>query len=201
MRTYLTNFIVLSFWILFLSSCQNQSTEPEIKLTKNWQLNVDLSSLSFITTKNKTITEQHSLKFKQGHLHERRIFNAVIDLNTIDTMIPIRDERLRDILFETDQFPTAEIKASIPTNLNFNNNTNTSIPFELNLHGKEKSLQAEVMIQMVDEKLVVTNYNPITVNAKDFALDDAINELTQIASLQGINYDVQVDFKLTFEIN
>jgi len=189
------------FFFTFLTACPNRINQPEKSLNKNWQLNTDLSSLSFVTTKNKTVSEQHSLKFKQGFLHEQRVFNAKIDLNTVNTLIPIRDQRLRDILFETDQYPTASIHALIPRHLDLNANQNATLPFKLNLHGMEKSFEAEVVIQMVNKQLVVTNYNPIQVNAKDFALDDAINKLTKIANLQGINYEVTVDFKLTFEIN
>ena len=199
-KKHVQNTISWLFVFMVLTACQNESNKTNKLLIKSWQLNPDLSSLSFVTTKNKSITEQHSLKFKQGYLHEQRTFKAVIDLDSVDTLIPIRDERLRDILFKTEKFPTATVSTQLTGKLDLNDSQNLTLPFALNLHGIEKSLSAEVVVQMVNEKLVVTNYNPITVNAKDFALDDAINELTKIASLQGINYDVQVDFKLTFEI-
>jgi len=70
----------------------------------------------------------------------------------------------------------------------------------LDLHGIQQEMLAEVMIQQVDGQLVVTNFEPITVNAKDFDLDHGVNELTRVAQLQSINYEVLVDFKLVFEM-
>ncbi|VAW44397.1 hypothetical protein MNBD_GAMMA02-265, partial [hydrothermal vent metagenome] len=97
------------------------------------------------------------------------------------------------------QFPTASISTLIPQNLDLSVNQNVVLPFVLDLHGTKKSFAAEVVIQMVNNQLVVVNFEPILVNAKDFAMDGAINQLTKIAGLQSINYAVLVDFKLMFE--
>lgn len=189
----------LMFFILCLAACQNQSDTTVKVDAPTWQLIPEQSTLSFVTTKNKTITEEHSIQFAQGMINAERAFNASIDLSTVDTQIPIRDQRMRDILFETKSYPTAKVSASIPRNLDLSIDQNVELPFTLNLHGKQKSYAVEAVTQMVDEQLVVVNYEPILVNAKDFALDDGINQLTQIAGLQSINYEVLVDFKLTFE--
>ena len=199
---------------MLLTACHNNSTQSENKvlqpeqkilqsenesLNKNWRLNINLSTLSFVTTKNKTISEQHSLMFKRGSLHEKRKFKARVNLNSIDTLIPIRDQRLREILFETETYPEAIITTIIPRELNLEANQNANLSFTLDLHGMQKLFTTEVVIQTVNDKLVVTNYNPILVNAKDFGLDNAVNTLTKVAGLQSIDYEVSVDFKLTFE--
>ncbi|MCF6320053.1 MAG: YceI family protein [Proteobacteria bacterium] len=185
--------------LLVLTACQKQTIKT--KKSQVWQLNTELSSLSFVTTKNKIFTEEHSLKFQQGVIDGKLAFMASVDLNSVATLIPIRDQRLRDILFETEQFPIASISTLIPQNLNLSVNQNVVLPFVLDLHGTKKSFAAEVVIQMVNNQLVVVNFEPILVNAKDFAMDAAINKLTKIAGLQSIDYAVLVDFKLTFEIN
>ena len=190
--------IILTVSIL-LSACQHDS-KPDNKtpavISDNWQLIPKKSTLSFITTKNKVISEEHTLKLSQGQIHNLK-FEATIDLNTIDTQIEIRDQRMRDILFQTESFPQANISSQLPDNLSLNQTV--TLPFILNLHGHQKTYNSQVLIQMVEDQLVVTNYDPVTVNAKDFDLDGAVNQLTKIAGLQGINYDVLVDFKLTFE--
>ncbi len=184
--------------ILFvLSACQQQTIKTEQTQNQAWQLNAEQSTLSFVSTKNKTFNEEHSIKFQQGRIDEKLAFLVSVDLNSVDTLIPIRDQRLRDILFETEQFPTASISTLIPQDLDLSVNQNVVLPFVLDLHGTQKPFQAEVVIQMVNNQLVVVNYEPILVNAKDFAMDGAINQLTKIAGLQSINYAVLVDFKLT----
>lgn len=186
--------------VLFvLTACQQQTIKAKQTQNQVWQLNAEQSSLSFVSTKNKIFNEQHSIKFQQGQIDEKLAFMASVDLNSVDTLIPIRDQRLRDILFETEQFPTASISTLIPQNLDLSVNQNVVLPFVLDLHGTKKSFAAEVVIQMVNNQLVVVNFEPILVNAKDFAMDGAINQLTKIAGLQSINYAVLVDFKLMFE--
>ena len=193
---------LLTFGLLF--ACQtNQKHEQAEKPTTvvqavNWKLNPNESTFSFITTKNKTITEQHSIDFSSGTVNKNNELSLELDLSTVDTGIEIRDQRMKDLLFEVDTYPTALITANLPDQLIlFEPN---DIEFELNLHGFSQKLTASVMIQSVGEQLVVTNFMPVKVMGKDFGLDDALNQLTKIAGLQSINYDVEADFKLTFEI-
>ena len=82
---------------LLLAGCQNQPHKTTESDRHHWQLIPQQSALSFVSTKNKTFTEEHSVKFKQGQINEKMAFNASIDLNTIDSQIPIRDQRMRDI--------------------------------------------------------------------------------------------------------
>lgn len=186
----------LSILTLFLSACQSTQPQKANDVYVNWQLIPNQSTLSFVSTKNKTIMEAHSLNFQNGSI-TNHAFEANIDLNSVDTLIPIRDQRLRDILFETEAYPIATASLLLPLDLTYNQTI--ELPFMLNLHGRQMDFVAKVIVQMLDEQMVVINFEPIMVNAKDFGLDDAINQLTKIAGLQSINYEVLVDFKLVFE--
>lgn len=183
---------MISVTMFLLVGCQ---IKPVVE-SEPWTVNSQLSQLSFVTTKNHTITEEHTIQFKSG-TYDKQSFEAQLDLNSVDTQIPIRDERLRNILFETNEYPLATITSTLPNDLPMNQPI--TLPFDLNLHGHKLTMNAEVIIQSVNEQLVVTSFEPVEVNAKDFALDSAINKLTQIAGLKSINYDISVDFKLTFE--
>ncbi len=195
MKTTITCLVCL----LLLSACQTHKTTTSNTLsTAGWQLVTAASQLSFITNKNKTHRESHTIDFKQGQVNDNQQLQIELDLATVDTMIPIRDQRLRDILFEVEQFPLATISTQLPAQVELLQTI--TLPFTLDLHGHQQQLQAEVMIQLLDQQLVVTSFNPVAVNGKDFALDDAINKLTKIASLQSIDYGVLVDFKLVFEM-
>lgn len=189
------------FCMLLLTACQTQQNQPTnnktIK-TAGWQLLPKASQLSFITNKNKTHRESHTIQFKPGQVNNKQQLQLALDLASVDTMIPIRDQRLRDILFEVDKFPVATISAQLPAEIELLQTL--TLPFTLDLHGHQQQLQAEVMVQLLDQQLVVTSFNPVAVNGKAFALDDAINKLTKIANLQSIDYGVLVDFKLVFEM-
>ncbi len=190
-----TPLILVTLLVACTPKVENTLAQPKPKSL--WNLVTDQSTLSFVSTKNKTHTEEHSLQFLQGNIQSNHQLILEIDLNTVDTLIPVRDQRLKDILFETDQFPIARITADLPSELVMDNPT--QMAFNLDLHGVKKNLNSTVIIQEVDNQLVVVNFEPNLINGKDFLLDDAINQLTKIAGLQSINYEVLVDFKLTFE--
>lgn len=186
----------LALLFILTSACTLKQPESDWQ-SNSWSLIPAQSQLSFVTTKNKTISEEHTLKFKSG-MFDDSAFKLTIDLNTIDTQIPIRDQRMKEMLFKTDDFPLATITGQIPAGLRLGETT--ELTFVIDLHGIQQEMLAKVMIQQVDGQLVVTNFEPITVNAKDFDLDHGVNELTRVAQLQSINYEVLVDFKLVFEM-
>ncbi len=189
--------IKLSLLIFCLVACQQQQ-KPGSKTIENtdWQLITEQSTLSFLSTKNKVAVEEHSIQFKSGQISKQKL-DLLLDLNSVDTLIPIRDERLRSILFETETYPTASISQQLPNQWLMDQPYTVS--FQLDLHGHQKTFNTQVIIQEVKGQMVVVNFEPIMINAKDFNMDDAINQLTKIAGLQSINYEVLVDFKLTFE--
>ncbi len=190
-------YITILSLMLWVTACQqNQpATKPDAARV-DWKLMVDQSTLSFVSTKNKVATEEHSIEFQSGNIIGQN-FELIIDLNSVDTLIPIRDQRMRNILFETETYPTATISQELPEKWLLDDPF--ELTFQLDLHGQQKEFTAAVIVQEVGDQLVVVNYEPILVNAKDFNLDDGINQLTKIAGLQSINYEVLVDFKLTFE--
>ncbi|TDR17459.1 YceI family protein [Marinicella litoralis] len=190
---------LLYFSCLLLVACHQPKVDPaETSMSPiNWQLLTSESQLSFVTTKNKTITEEHTIQFHGGYIDDNRQLIVEADLSSVDTNIEIRDQRLKDLLFQVDEFPMATISSQLDRKLPLVEPF--TIEFDLDLHGTKKPMTAIVMLQSVGNKLVVTNFEPVFVHAKDFDLDSGINQLTKIAGLQSIDYSVLVDFKLTFE--
>jgi len=193
-----TKFILILGSLFILLSCQNKSpSNKESPYITDWHLNVNKSQFSFVTVKNKTHNEEHSIKYDGGYINQNGELKIHLALDTVDTGIEIRDQRLRDILFEVNQFPVAIITAKLENQLPLLKPFDVN--FNLDLHGISKNITATVLIQTVGDELVVTNFEPIVINGKEFNLDSAINQLTKIAGLQSINYEVLADFKLTFE--
>ena len=78
-----------------------------------WTLDNTASSLAFATVKASDIGESHRFKSISGMVSSDGEVAIEIDLASIDTGIPIRDERMGEHLFQVIQFPTAQFNTSI----------------------------------------------------------------------------------------
>ena len=65
---------------------------------------------------NKTIDEESSFATSAAQLSANGAFSMSVDLASVKTNIDLRDERLRDWVFEVAQFPKAEISGKIDMN-------------------------------------------------------------------------------------
>ena len=74
----------------------------------NWQLLNDKSQLSFVSIKKNSIAEASHFTQLSGQLSEQGQFSVNVDLTSAETFIPIRNERLSKILFESDTFANAK---------------------------------------------------------------------------------------------
>ena len=172
-----------------------------------WNLDSAGSKISFVTVKASDIAEVHTLsdlsggvRFAGGRSGE---VNLRIDLSSVETNIPIRNERIREFLFEVARFPTASIHGHIAAddflNLPVGDSTTSSLPFMLDLHGVQIPITAEVLALRVGKgRLLVTSTKPIIINAASVGLVAGIDKLQELASLPSISKAVPVSFVLNF---
>lgn len=190
MRAILKTALVAS---LLLSSLANAQ----------WTLDSEKSDVFFLTTKNTHISETSHFKTLSGALSNNGEATLNIDLASIDSLIPIRNERMAKFLFETSKFSQATVSVQIPEQqleaLNKQGNIETSIKAKVNLHGVEKELSVSVFASQDNAgNITVLTRQPLLIQATDFALNSGIDKLKEIAKLQAISYTVPVSFKLTY---
>ena len=150
-----------------------------------------------ITTKNNNITEVSDFKVFQASIDKDNKFSAVIDLKSLESYIPIRNERIQTHLFESEIFPKAEIHAQLsPENLNDGVH---QIEFDVDLHGASTILNAEFMVQTNGNSKTVTLHKPFVVNADYFGMKQGVDTLKIMANLNSISYTVPMHIILTFE--
>jgi polyisoprenoid-binding protein YceI len=168
-----------------------------------WKVNPELSKVNFISIKSADIAEAHHFDLVDGSVNDNGDLVVSIDLDSVNTAIPIRNERMRKFLFKTVSFPYAEIKASVDnllSQLDSGSSIQQEVAFTLSLHGFEKKLEASLMIsQLNEDTLLVANTKPILVLAGDFGLEGGIKKLQEIAGLPSISNAVPVNFVLTLE--
>ena len=172
-----------------------------IMVQAGWDLDEPNSSIEFISIKNNQIPENHNFQKISGNITSEGLVNVIIDLDSVDTKIPIRNERMRNLFFETKLFPSATFSAQIPaTDLNFESKhfRVVEVNGRLKFHGMEADLKSRVTILNKNNTLrVITNY-PILIAAEDFNLTAGIASLKKIAGLDAISSIVPVSLDLVF---
>ncbi|CAA0125840.1 Uncharacterised protein [BD1-7 clade bacterium] len=172
-------------------------------LFANWLLEQDQSSVSFISIKNNTIAEVNHFKTIQGVVDNNGNATMTIDLDSVDTMIGIRDERLRKLLFETVKFPNATITTQLNAQrlkqLSAGQTTLVEASYTLTLHGQKAVKKAVLRVTGLENGHVsVITHEPILIAVSDFNLVNGVEALKQVAKLSAISQAVPVNLDLVF---
>lgn len=168
-----------------------------------WRLDGENSSISFVSIKNIDIAESHSFGEMAGSLSADGQFRVAITLDSVDTSIPIRDERMREFLFETPNHPLAvvsgQIEMDVLDGLGVGQSTRLDASFELALHGHTTAHTAKLEVTRVSaNQFLVVTWQPILANAAALGLGAGVEKLQEIAGLSAISKAVPVYFSLRF---
>jgi len=169
-----------------------------------WTLDNDSSQVSFVSVKAGDAGEVHRFTEISGELSSGGNASVTIQLASVDTLIPLRDERMRELLFQTNLFPTASLSTNIDMDalnaIEPGDSMDMAANLTLELHGQQLSLAAEMIVaRLGDHRLMVSSRKPVIVNAASVDLVNGIEALRQIANLPSISKAVPVSFVLTFD--
>ena len=79
----------------------------------DWSLINEESRINFISIKASDIAEIHTFKDLSGSVKNSGEAQVIINLASLETLIPIRNERMANLLFETKIYPTASFKLEV----------------------------------------------------------------------------------------
>ena len=167
-----------------------------------WSLDGKSSSLSFVSVKNGMLAEVHGFMEREGNIDDSGKATLTIKLDSVDTMIPIRDERMRKMLFNTESFPEATVVVQLD-NESLAGLASGSSEIEVfgNVTIKDQSqrLSAKVRVDALQNGGVsVSTVKPVLVGANQFDLLPGIEALRAIAGLTSITPVAPVMFNLAF---
>lgn len=170
----------------------------------DWTLLADESRISFVSVKAETIGEVHHFTNIEGSVNAAGDVIIQLPLESVETGIDIRNERMREFLFETVNFPAAIITAKInPADYKdeaAGNRTSVTLTALLDLHGITSELEFEAFVTRVaDNKIAVDTLSPILVDADEFDLGTGLDKLKELAGLDMISPIVPVTISLMFE--
>lgn len=169
----------------------------------NWYLDGESSRLSFITTQNANIADVHRFLVLHGKVDRKGLAQLRIEMDSVNSSVPLRDERMRDVLFDFKHFPEAQISAQIdlqPINdLASGAQLELRLPVTVSLRGKQHTYQAELLATRLDERrFQVVTLEPLMLQAEDFGLQAELETLRKLAGLSAISFSVPVNAVLIF---
>jgi len=188
------SFLLLASMMLCLNASAEQDT--------GWQLDTANSSISFISIKKGNIAESHTFNEFKGKI-DKGVASIVIQTSSVDTKVDIRNQRMREFLFETGVFPEISVNAEIESALAIMTAGQTkliSLAANLNMHGVSKEISLITRVnKLSDTRIAVSSAQPVLVRAKDYGMLDGVIKLSSLVNNLAIAETVPVSFSLVFE--
>ena len=169
----------------------------------DWQLNPERSAISYLSSKQ--ATAETPLMFESNLFHEfsgtidGAQVELVVELDSLDTKVPIRDERVAEHVFLSKQYPQATVSATVD-DIEQLSYARKQISATLTMRGQSRDLQAEVIIERSDPKtLRIQTTTPVLVDANAYGMLDGFAILKQLVGLMQIPTTIPVSLHLVFE--
>lgn len=168
-----------------------------------WYLDNESSRLSFTSTKNADIAEVHRFLVLHGKVDGKGLAEVEVELESVSTGIPLRDEHLREQVFQVRKFPSARINAQLdlrPINaLAPGAQIEMRLPLTVQLAGRSHRYNAELLATRLDDRrFQVVTLEPLVVHAQDFDLVPGFTAVRNAAKLSAISLSVPVGAVLIF---
>ncbi len=169
----------------------------------DWELVNDDSHLNFVSFKAVDFAEIHSFKEMSGSIDSNGKANLVINLDSLETLIPIRNERMRNLLFETQIFPTANFYLQVDLdkylNLSIGDFRNKEVKGRLLLKNKDIETRVKFKVtRLAKDIFIVSSTEPVILNVENLGLTEGLESLRTVAGLPSISKSVPVSFYIKF---
>jgi hypothetical protein len=169
-----------------------------------WELVNDESIVNYVSIKKSNVGEVNIFKELNGSIEDNGKVSVDIDLGSVETNIPIRNERMKTMLFEVASFSKANISAALDPvaldKMNIGETYKDLIRFNLSLHGVSKEMATDVrVVKLANNRILAVSVNPIIINADQYNLLEGVEKLREVANLPSISTAVPVTFSLIFK--
>ena len=161
-----------------------------------WVLDQQSSNVTFSSIKNQNIVEGHRFQALTGSISDAGSAILSIDLHSVDTQIPIRNERMVNMLFGRRY---AIFRIELGSDFEMKTQSEKVISGTLSLNGIEQTISSTLTVQKLSKnKVLVFSQRPVVIGADSFELHKGIEKLRAIAGLKSISSDVPVQLVLLF---
>ena len=186
-------------YVLSLSFAALASAAPA---WAEWQV-ADNSRIQFVSIKNNTIGEVSHFDMISGTVGDQGAVEVRVALDSVETNIGIRNDRMKKMLFEVGLYPEAVITAQLSEEAMAaaGSSSRAAVPvvLQIDLHGQVVSKDAVLTVSATDAGgFSATTSQPILLNAAEFNLEDGVAALQSVAGLNAISRVIPVTVSLNF---
>ena len=163
----------------------------------DWQIGPG-SQVQFVSIKNNMIGEISRFETLSGTVTDAGEVEVRVALDSVETNIGIRNERMKKMLFEVGLYPEAVITAQLDTEAvaAMSDGGTTDVALQIDLHGQTVIKEAQLNVSVTDQGLSATTAQPILLTAAEFGLEGGVAALQAVAGLNAISRVIPVTVAL-----
>ncbi len=168
-----------------------------------WVLDNNQSRINFITIKNGSVAEKHSFDSQEGTIDDSGQAHVAIMLDSVNTGIEIRDERMRKMFAEDGGSDLAVVDATLDAAsleaLAVGSSEIVPLKATFRIGEADVEVATDVHVLRIDEaRIQASSLSPVLLDAAALGLDGGVEKLREIAGLASISLAVPVDFRWVF---
>ena len=163
----------------------------------DWQI-APGSQVQFVSIKNNTVGEVSHFETLSGSVTDAGDVEVRVVLDSVETNVGIRNERMKTMLFEVGLYPEAVITAQLDAGsmAALSSGGVTNVALQIDLHGQSVNKDAQLNIAVTDQGVSATTAQPILLTAAEFGLEGGVAALQAVAGLNAISRVIPVTVAL-----
>ena len=173
-----------------------------------WKVDEQNSTVNFSSTKivksGQSITEGHVLSKVKGEIKDNGAFTMKIDLESVDTKIQIRNERIKKYIFNVKEQRYATIsgqlnKKNLALLRSAKQGGKTVQAFTLNLNGVDVAMTGKFSVFHSTNGVVLSSEEPMILSTQALKAVKGVGELVKLAGLDKIILQIPVQLTLNLK--
>ncbi|MDE1460902.1 YceI family protein [Spartinivicinus poritis] len=173
-----------------------------------WQVQSEHSKVNFVTekifTNGKSVKETQLISGVSGQVNDQKQAEIKIDLATIDTKIPIRNDRIKQWVLDTTNYRYATVKADLSgideQKLTVGAAKQMEVDGQLTI--RETTLPIKLFVKVTKNAAadyLVESYQDTSININQYGGEAGVQQMTKVMGLKSITSVVPVKWALTLK--
>jgi polyisoprenoid-binding protein YceI len=174
-----------------------------------WHVDNGQSTFNFVSSKAPaqgvaTVEEVQTFKQIDGTVGDDGKLEFSVELGSVETNIPLRNERLKEMLFKVADNPKAVFTGTVDARqfkaMRVGGLADVDLNGQLTINGQSRPLTTSLRaVKLASGALRVSTSVPIIVNLKDYGLQDGVEALRTVMKLNVLASSAPVTFSVVLK--